>query len=259
MRKTIKILTFTLVIAMMLVALAIPSLATNSDNLVVDKENIFTSYQEEVLQTTLYSISKKHQCEIVVVTTRGFGSSSAQEYAEDYYISHGYGYGSDFSGVLLLISESERYYYICTSGKGEEAISGPAFKKLSNEVKSLLSEDQFYEASQKFAQMCDEALVSYAENGKPFDTSAFITGIIISAVIGIVASIITILVLKHKMNNARPQKHASYYERDNSFDLRVANDIYLYSTIRKTPRPKSNSSSGSRGGGRSFGGGGGRF
>ena len=248
MRKTIKILTFTLVIAMMLVALAIPSLATNSDNLVVDKENIFTSYQEEVLQTTLYSISKKHQCEIVVVTTRGFGSSSAQEYAENYYISHGYGYGSDFSGVLLLISESERYYYICTSGKGEEAISGPAFKKLSNEVKSLLSEDQYYEASQKFAQMCDEALVSYAENGKPFDTSAFITGIIISAVIGIVAALSVFIAYKKKL-------HSESYPLDRyaRLNLRINRDTFITKTVTRVKIQSSSGGGGRSGGGRSGG------
>jgi uncharacterized membrane protein YgcG len=105
--------------------------------------------------------------------------------------------------------------------------------------------------------MCDEALTSYEQNGKPFDSSALVTGIIISAVIGIVASIITILVLKYKMNNARVQKHASYYERENSFDLRVSTDVYLYSTVRRVAKPKNNSSSSSRGGSR--GGGGGRF
>jgi uncharacterized protein len=257
MRKTIKTLILMMAIALMLVALAIPCFAVNSTELVVDKENLFDSNEEARLESYLYTISEKHQCEIVVVTKRSFGSLSAKEYAEDYYDSNGYGYGSDDSGVLLLISAEERYYYICTTGKGHDAIRGSVFKELSNEVKELLSSSRYYDASKTFAQMCDEALTSYEQNGKPFDSSALVTGIIVSAVIGIVASIITILVLKYKMNNARVQKHASYYERENSFDLRVSTDVYLYSTVRRVAKPKNNSSSSSRGGSR--GGGGGRF
>ena len=77
-----------------------------------------------------------------------------------------------------------------------------------------------------------------------------------AAVIGIIAAIIIVLVLKHKMNNARPQNNATYYERDNSFDLRVSSDVYLYSTVKRVSKPKSSSGSS---GGRSHGGGGGRF
>lgn len=256
MRKTIKISILTVIIAAMLLALALPACAKNSSALVVDKEGLFTSYEEDSLSSRLYTLSEKYQCELVIVTVSSFGSYSAEDYAENYYDTHGYGYGSDASGVLLLISKSERYYYICTTGKGEDAFNKTAFKKLSNEVKSWLSEDECYKAANSFINVCDQTLSDYEINGASFDTSSFLTGILVSAIIGLIAAIITVLVLKHKMNNARPQNHATYYERDNSFDLRISNDVYLYSTVRRVAKPKNNSSSS---GGRSHGGGGGRF
>lgn len=256
MRKTIKLLIIAVVIIMMLAAFAASCLAKGSRELVVDNEGLFDVDEMANLESYLHMISEKHQCEIVVVTAQDFYPySSAESYAENYYDTHGYGYGSDASGVLLFISEEQRYYHICTTGMGEDALDGSELEYLLKEVQSLLSEDKFYDASYKFAEICDQTLTNYRANGDSFDTGAFVTGIVISAIIGIIASIITILVLKYKMNNARPQSHASYYERDNSFDLRVANDIYLYSTVRKIRRSKSSSSSG----GRSHGGGGGRF
>ncbi len=258
MNKTIKTLFLVIVLSTMLFALAIPLFAKNSNALVVDNEGLFTSAQEAELEAYLYQISEKYQCELVVVTARSFGYYDAQEYAENYYDTHGYGYGSDASGVLLLISESERYYYICTTGEAIDIFNRKNFNSLSSSVEDLLGEDRFYDASMEFARKCDTILYNYKVEGKTFDTTSFITGIVVSFIIGIVAGIITVLVLKRKMNNARAQRHASYYEKQGSFDLRVSRDMYLYSTIRRTARPKSNSSS-SRGGGRSHGGGGGRF
>ena len=255
MRKTMKISILSILIVMLL-ALAFPVCAKNSSSLVVDKEGLFTSYEEDTLSSRLYTISEKYQCELVIVTVSSFGSYSAEEYAENYYDTHSYGYGSDASGVLLLISKSERYYYICTTGKGEDAFNNTTFKKLSNEVKSWLSEDEYYNAASSFINVCDDVLSDYEINGAAFDTNSFLRGILVAAVIGIIAAIITVLVLKHKMNNARPQNNATYYERDNSFDLRVSSDVYLYSTVKRVSKPKSSSGSS---GGRSHGGGGGRF
>ncbi len=43
-----------------------------------------------------------------------------------------------------------------------------------------------------------------------------------------------------QMKTARPDHYASNYIKDGSFHLDVSQDIYLFSTMRKTPRPKAN-------------------
>ena len=106
------------------------------------------------------------------------------------------------------------------------------------------------------ANKATEILESY-EAG--IDTETLKTGIIISVIAGAIIGLIVVLVLRAKMNNAKPQKTAGHYIRNGSFNLTVCRDMYLYSTTRRVARPKSNSSGGSRGGGRSHGGRGGRF
>lgn len=245
-----------LICALTVCLLCVSVFAVNSDNLVVDNEALFSASEEQILQDSLKAISQKYSCELVVVTTRSFGAKTAQKYAEDYYDNHGYGYGSDYTGVLLLISEYNREYYICLTGEANKAYARGNFDDLEDEILPYLRTNDFYGASKAFAQKSEQILEKYEET-KHFDSYAFKVGIVISIIVAIAVGVVTILVMRRAMNNARPQKNATQYVKYDSFNLTMSRDMYLYSTVRRVAKPKNNSSS--SGGGRSHGGGGGRF
>ncbi len=253
MRNLIKLMIFALVVLSLACVLA---LCISAKSYVVDNEGIMEAYDEERLEDKLKGLSKEYECDLVFVTTKSFGSRSAQEYAEYYYDSNGYGYGSDDTGIIYVLSVAKREYYICTTGDATKIFKGNRMDYLESSILRCLQNDDFDGSGMEFASISDEILYSY--HSKSIDDQAFTTGVIISVVVGVLAGIITIIILIVKMNNARPQKNAGLYIRNGSFNLTVSRDMYLYSTVRKVAKPKNNSSSGGRSGG-SRGGRGGRF
>jgi uncharacterized protein len=75
--------------------------------------------------------------------------------------------------------------------------------------------------------------------------------------VGMVIGLITVGIMSFRMKTVRQQAGASDYMRPGSMRLHNSQDIFLYSHVSRTPKPKSTSSSG--GGGVSRGGSGGRL
>ena len=251
MIRTVKLLLLLLVCLITLAVLSVQSLCASRGNLVVDNEYLFSDSEVDELSDMLYKYSKKHECDLVVVTEEYV--SDMQTYAENFYDRNGYGYGKDKTGVLLLISERNRSYYICLTGKATEIFSYSRLDELERAVVSCLKQNEYYEAGKAFATSADSIMESY--NG--FYMGDFIPAMIFTVVLAIGAGALTIVLMRKRMNNARPQRNASNYIRYGSFELTLAKDMYLYSTIRRVPKVKKTSSSGGGSGNR--GGRGGRF
>ena len=90
--------------------------------------------------------------------------------------------------------------------------------------------------------------------------------IMISLIVSVIMAFIWVSVMKSGMNTAKRNNRASDYVRKGSFNLTQSSDLYLYSTVVKTPRAQNTSSGGGGGGGTHFsssgashGGGGGKF
>ena len=260
MRKTIKNLIFIAILVLTVLSLSVlVGASVPKDDLVVDNDNVFSNIEEKNLENSLFEVSNKHQCELAIVTVSSFGGKSAKQYAENYYDNNGYGYGSDATGVLLLLSVTKREYYICLTGEAVEIFDYSAFNRLDEAVYSRAKNDDFYGVATTFVSVSDSIISEYkAENiDTGFDKNVFVTGIIISLIVGLIAATIALLIMKSKMNNAKPQKNAGRYIRNGSFNLTTSRDMYLYSTVRKVARPQNNNRGGSSG--RSRGGGGRRF
>ena len=67
--------------------------------------------------------------------------------------------------------------------------------------------------------------------------------ILIAVVIGLIAAIITVLILRSQLKSVKRAKSAFQYVNYGSFLLTEKRDIYLYSTVSKIPKPQNNSSS----------------
>lgn len=80
---------------------------------------------------------------------------------------------------------------------------------------------------------------TYYENKDPLPISSYF---LIAAVVGLIAAIITVLILRGQLKSVKKAKNASRYVNVGSFLLTEKRDIFLYSTISKTPKPQNNSS-----------------
>ena len=246
------LLTFLLILSMAVPAFAAESVVPR----VVDNADLLSSEQESSLEREISNLRSELSLDIVIVTTYGTGSKSIQAYADDFYDNNGYGYGSDNSGILLLLDMENREWYMSTCGEAIRIFSDNDLDDLGEEIVDDLSEGDYYEA---FSRWLDE-LPGYVEDYREGDS--LFRHLPLALVIGLVAAAITILIMRSSMNTAKLQKGAVDYMRDGSFHLRQRSDVFLYSRVSRVPRPKNNGGGSSvhrSSGGVSHGGRGGKF
>lgn len=241
---------------------------------VFDSEDLLSASEEQMLEAGISEIYVNYSYSVIIVTTSSLGGKSAEAYADEFFENCGYG-GRD--GILFLISIEARDYYFSTGGEGQSAFTDYGIDYLCDKIQPMLSEGDYYGACEKFLLLTDDFISEYKNgitsgngSGTPYDygntrkdTGNYLTYEIILFIIAIIVGIIVISSMKRKMAPPKEQKFASQYIRQDSFIVRNSSDMFLYSTVSKTPKPKPQSSSGSRthtsSGGFSHGGGGGKF
>lgn len=224
---------------------------------VVDEADVLTAGEEQALKTKLDNLSEKHKVDFVVVTVESLGGEDCGDFTADYFIDNGYGQGADKDGVMLLFSaevvDGGRDYYIYYSGIGFDAINNEV-EDVKDAIVGYLRNDDFVEAFNTFADECD-SLIDIEINGEPF---AFFKSLLISVAIGFGVSFVSVTAMKSQLKSVRMQKGATNYVKAGSLNITNSRDIFLYRSVTKRARPKSNSGGGSRssGGSRSGGSGG---
>lgn len=239
----------------LVISLAPAALAAESDlPLIVDEADILTSREERALEKLAQEIRDEHEMDVVILTVDSLGGRPVQDAADDYYDEHGYGVGRDYSGVLLLIDMGDRRWHISTCGDAIKAIKDRDIDKLFDAMADDLSNGDHYEAFESY-------LYSLKAHLDKVSGGPGVKGVLLAVVIGITIGGIALLVMRSTMNTRHKQSGAGDYLKQDGFHLRVHRDVYLYSRVTKRPRPKDNGGSSVHrsSGGRSHGGGGGRF
>ena len=164
---------------------------------------------------------------------------------------------------MLYICASAREYHITTHADGLRVFNENGIEYLKNDIDPYLADDNYYMAMDAFADLADE-LLAMAENGEPFneeqnssDNPLFIIGGAI-----IIPLLVAYFMMKSKlakMKTAVENDYAADYMKPGSKKLNVSRDMFLYSHVTKTEKPKNNSGSHKSSSGRTHGGGGGSF
>lgn len=274
------------ILLLLILSLSLPAYGTQEPlDYVVDYAGLLTSEEEERLQQQISEDIPTLQLDIVIVTTYGTGDRNVQQFADDFYDDNGYGYGSTNSGILLLLDMEAREWYMSTCGDAIYIFTDYGLEQLGQRILPWLSDGEYYRAFETWL----ESLAYYVDaynSGTPIDGYAppddydspygdeiyyyddhvgiRIHPFPIALVIGLIAAVITILVMRSKMNTARLQKGAANYLAEGSFHMRQRSDMFLYSRVSRTAKPKDNGSGGGSSvhrssGGISHGGRGGRF
>lgn len=239
----------------------------------VDGADLLSDREETALLDMLDEISGKHRTDIVIVTADSLEGLSAMEYADDFYDYHGYGFGSERDGILLLISMQEREWHMSTSGYGITAFTDAGLDYISGQFLEQLSDGDYMAAFSAFAELCDRFLTQ-ARNGKPYDVGNLpkepfevLGSLLISLLVGFVIALIATGIMRSSLKSVRPQPAANNYVRNGGLQLTRSDDLFLYRNIVRRERPRDTGSSSHSGGsrthtsssGRTHGGRGGRF
>ena len=217
---------------------------------VCDHAELLTPSQENQLDKTIQSLSQDHSFQAVIVTVDSLDGKSPKSFAENFYLQGGYGIGETKDGILLLLAMNSRDWYIATHGQTRDIVTDSDIDDISEEIVPNLSDGNYYGAFESF--------LSLVEDEYQKEQTQWIWNLLIALAIGAAIAGIALFFMRRSMNTARQQSGAGGYMKDGSFDLYECRDFYLYSRTTKV-RKSQNNSSGSRSGGSSFGGRGGKF
>ena len=272
---------FTLIAILLSLSLSVQAAAP----WVVDNAYLLSSDETADLNRQIQELRDQLELEIVIVTINGTGNKDVQQYADDFYDTNGYGFGPTNSGILLLLDMNAREWYMSTCGEAIYIFTDYGLDQLGEQILPYLSDGDYYGAFTAWIQALPAFVQAYHNQGSidgyvdpdayesPYgeeivyynDGSTF-RYLIIAVVVGLVASLITVLIMRSRMNTAKLQKGAANYLKSGSFHLRQRSDMFLYSRVTKERRQQSNTSHSGGGssvhrssGGVSHGGRGGRF
>lgn len=252
--------------------------AAHTDN-IRDYMNYLSQAQIDELQAMIESAVQEYNLDIAIVITDDTQGKSSMEFADDYYDSNGFGTGSDYSGLLMLINMQERDVWISTTGKAISIFTDSRIDSVLDAVVPFLSDDRYYDACRQFI---NEVIV-YAgigpvkdyNNGTGYQNGGHgyydgypwgepqirktylerVTGLMTHPAVyifSLVVAIIATLVVSSQ-NKGRMTVTDRTYEEEGSFRLNKSDDIYLRETTTRVRVASSNNTRamGSKPGGRS--------
>jgi uncharacterized protein len=217
--------------------------------LLFDNADLLTNAEEAKLTAKLLAVSHQYNAQIVIATVDSVGDGDVDGLVEFIYDYMEFGYGSNRDGVLLLVCMDPREYRILSNGFAGAAIDTGAIDAIGNALVSDLSDGNYADAFDIFADKCDYYLDGHL-NGFPFN---FGSNLLIAILIGAVVGLIVAFVLKGQLKTVRKQNQANAYVKSGSMQVRVSNDFFLYRDVTRTKKETTNSSSG--GSSRNVGGG----
>lgn len=215
---------------------------------VIDDAGLIKASDEKELDKKIKNI-QKDKFDVVILTVKSLDGKSAQDYADDYYDNNDYGLDNEKSGVLFLVSKGDRKYHISTKGAGIKAFTDYGIGRVKEEIKPYLSDGDYFDACDEFLNITKDFVKAY-KDGTPYDTDNpyneeidYVILEVIALVIAFVIALISVGIMRLRMNTAKPKGTAMEYIKKGSFKLTSEKDIFMYSTVTKTAKPKDNDNS----------------
>lgn len=243
--------------------LLLPVYAAFENPPIIDDAGYLMQSELAKLSEELEQIREKYNFEVAIYTESEMSGNTAEEAADDIYDYNGYGAGENDDGIILYICRDTREYHFSTHGKGLEYFNKNGLIYLESKVLPYLEDDNYYKAFEVYSKTADE-LLKMASEGKPYNeknlSTKYIIGVILVCLLAplLLAYIMMKKKLK-KMKTAVENDYATNYMKPGSMNISVSRDLFLYSRITKTERPKESSGTHTSSSGRTHGGRGGSF
>ena len=241
-----KLMLLVMSVSIMSVFLGFSASSAAGKKSVIDDAGLIKASDEKELDKKIKNI-QKDKFDVVILTVKSLDGKSAQDYADDYYDNNDYGLDNEKSGVL--VSKGDRKYHISTKGAGIKAFTDYGIGRIKEEIKPYLSDGDYFDACDEFLNITKDFVKAY-KDGTPYDTDNpyneeidYVILEVIALVIAFVIALISVGIMRLRMNTAKPKGTAMEYIKKGSFKLTSEKDIFMYSTVTKTAKPKDNDNS----------------
>lgn len=233
---------------------------------VVDLADYLTDEEAAAVSEKLDALRDKYEFDVAVSIEKTLWSDTAQTSADDTFDYYFYGGGLSDDGILLYISEEPRNYHLSTHSYGMTVFNDDGIEYMQSLIVPYLQSDDYYEACMAYADGAAE-LLQMAADGNPYSANKNNLGKAVG--IGVIAALIVSFIAAkasnkgkvNEMNTAREKVDAHSYMIPGSFNLTMAQDVFLYRRVDRQLIEKNDSSGSSHvsSSGRSHGGGGGSY
>lgn len=286
---------FSLLLAGMMLSLLLPLSASALSDAprLTDEADLLTPAEEASLLALLDEQSEIWEFDITVCTVDSLEGKDALTYADDFYDTMGYGYTSDYDGILFLIAMDEREWAFSTCGYGITVFSDYDLDIMADRLLPDLSAGNYARAFEIYVSEVTTILDYAATYGSDFSESGYIAvethpyedyypdeyyesapmplgqRLLICLALGVGIAFLVLAGMTSQMKTVRSRGTAAEYTRRDSFHLTHSGELFLYHNVSRIRRQQDSGHSGSshRGGGsvrvssagRSHGGRSGRF
>lgn len=225
---------------------ALPVSAAFTNPSVTDLAGLLTPEEAADVEAKLDALREEYDFDVAIYTEEVMSGDSAMETADDIFDYSGYGGGEDADGIMLYLSAEPRKYWLTTHGVGITVFNNNGLSYLKDEIVPFLQEDDYYNAFLIYVDRA-ELLLQMAADGEPYNEShmslIYIICVVAAALLlPLLAAYIAMSFKLSLMHTAVKQDDAKNYMKPGSMSVDVSRDIFLYSTVIKTPRPKSTDS-----------------
>ena len=148
-----------LILILLCVILVLPVHAASTS--VVDNAGLLSDSEIASLEAKISALTDTYPMDIAIVTVNSLEGKTAQMFADDYYDYNGYGYGSDHSGILLLLDMNSRSWAVTTDGNTETIIPNTKIDAIMDDCLEMISKEQYSEGFTAFLNGVSQA---YAED-----------------------------------------------------------------------------------------------
>ena len=228
---------------------------------VTDEAGYLTLGDEAELNSYLKEIRAEYNMDVVVYIEEYMNSDNILLHASDIYDDYGYGVGENHDGIMMYISKSPRKYTFSTCGDGIRVFNDKAIDRLTEVTSPYLKKNDYYGAIKAYADE-SSAMLEMAADGHPYGEDRHSKVIVwgLAVIIPLAIAAFATYIRGQRMNTAVYNDYADSYMRG-GVNLTTSNDLFLYSTLTRTPRVKNTTGSGgsthTSSSGRTHGGGGG--
>ena len=251
---------------LLMLGAAVPALAADQ-NYIYDVYGLLSQDEIASLQSRAAEISNTYDCGLYIVIVKNFSDygSSASAAAENIYRDNNFGRYTDNSGVLLLMSMSDRDYYVYHLGFGTYAAQRWGASRMDSAMLTEFRNNNWYKGLLAYLDTCNAMLADaessydpadYNPDGTPVRHGPSLGSCILRGLfVGCVVAFLVCSGAKVKMRSVRSASNAANYAAAGGITLYQSNDRFSHTTESRVRIESSSSRSG--GGGRPSGGGGG--
>ena len=220
----------------------------------VDNAKVLSTENKNMLNSKLDLASSARNADISILTLKNeVNDNNILSYAGKYYKDNNFGLGVSRDGVLLVMDFGTNTWAIYTSGRVVNALPDEAKEYMTNDFLPVIKEGDTYTGFIRYINLCDKMLANY-DSGLTYDEGLVpkkekLLDVVKDSVLpALFFSLIICIILTRQLKTVKPELQANNYARQDSFCLTDAEDLFLYKTLSKTRRSRSNSSGSSRGG-----------